>query len=95
MGNVDNVIVLRDEDGKELEFEFLDLIDFEGTLYVVFLPIGDGNVPQEVVILAVEGFDDDDSDTESYVSVDDERTLLRVFEIFKSKFKDEFEFVDE
>ena len=30
----------------------------------------------------------------SYVSVDDEETLTKVFEIFKDKFKNEFDFVD-
>ena len=31
---------------------------------------------------------------ESYVSVDDEEVLNKVFEIFKEKFKDDFNFVD-
>ena len=30
----------------------------------------------------------------SYVSVDDEEVLNKVFEIFKQKFEDEFNFVD-
>ena len=29
-----------------------------------------------------------------YVSVDDEETLNKVFEIFKEKFKNDFDFVD-
>ena len=47
----------------------------------------------EVVILKVE--DSGDEDEESYVSVDDEEILNKVFEIFKEKFKDEFNFTDE
>ena len=35
---VDNIIVLNDEEGNEVQFEFLDLIDFEGEEYVVLLP---------------------------------------------------------
>ena len=38
---------------------------------------------------------DEESDEESYVSVDDEDTLMKVFNIFKEKFKDEFDFVDD
>ena len=34
------------------------------------------------------------SDEESYISVEDEDTLNKVFEIFKDKFKDEFNFID-
>ena len=47
----------------------------------------------EVVILKVEDTDEE-SDEESYVSVEDEETLNKVFEIFKEKFKDDFDFVD-
>ena len=47
----------------------------------------------EVVILKVE--DTDSEDEESYVSVDDEDVLNKVFEIFKEKFKDEFNFEEE
>ena len=48
----------------------------------------------EVVILKVEDSDDEESEEESYVSVEDEDTLNKVFEIFKEKFKDDFDFVD-
>ncbi len=88
---VDNIIVLNDEEGNEVQFEFLDLIDFEGEEYVVLLPAEETEDAGEVVILQVE---DTDSDEESYISVEDEDILNKVFEIFKDKFKDEFNFVD-
>ena len=93
---LDNVIVLNDEDGNEVSFEFLDLIELEGEEYVVLLPMSEEGEEDdgEVVILKVEDTDEN-SDEESYVSVDDEATLNEVFEIFKEKFKDEFNFVDE
>jgi len=91
---LDNVIVLNDEDGNEVEFEFLDLIEYNGEEYVVLLPMEDAEEEEdgEVVILKVE--DTDSEEEESYVSVDDEEILQNVFEIFKEKFKDEFDFVD-
>ena len=88
---VDNIIVLNDEEGNEVQFEFLDLIDYEGEEYVVLLPAEETEEAGEVVILQVE---DTDSDEESYISVEDEDVLNKVFEIFKDKFKDEFNFVD-
>lgn len=93
---LDNVIVLNDEDGNEVSFEFLDLIELEGEEYVVLLPMSEEGEEDdgEVVILKVEDTDED-AEEESYVSVDDEATLNEVFEIFKEKFKDEFNFVDE
>ena len=90
----DNIIILNDEDGKETKFEFLDLINYDDEQYVVLLPTEEeSDEPGEVVILRVEDTDQD-SDEESYVSVEDEEVLNKVFEIFKDKFKDELDFVD-
>ena len=91
---LDNIIVLNDENGNEVNFEFLDLVELDGEEYVILLPIDeDDNEPGEVVILQVEDTDSDDE--ESYVSVEDEEVLNKVFEMFKEKFKDEFDFIDE
>lgn len=91
---LDNIIVLNDEDGNEVEFEFLDLIEYDGESYVVLLPNDDDEEEAgEVLILKLE--DNDSEDEESYVSVEDEEILNKVFEIFKDKFKDEFNFIDE
>lgn len=92
----DNVIVLNDEDGNEVKFEFLDLIELDDEEYVVLLPILEDDEAEddgEVVILKLEDTDDG-SDEESYVGVEDEEILNKVFAIFKEKFKDEFDFVD-
>ena len=89
---LDNIIILNDEEGNEAEFEFLDLIEFEGEEYVVLLPVEESEDAGEVVILKLE--DTESEDEESYVSVDDEEVLNKVFAIFKEKFKDEFDFVD-
>lgn len=92
---LDNIIVLNDEDGKEVQFEFLDLVEYDQEEYVILLPVSEEGEEDlgEVVILKVEDTESEDED--SYVSVDDEEVLNAVFEIFKEKFKDEFNFVDE
>ncbi|MBO4292894.1 MAG: DUF1292 domain-containing protein [Clostridia bacterium] len=93
---LDNIVVLNDENGNEVKFEFLDLIELDDEEYVVLLPMAEeGEEDGEVVILKLEDNDDEDSEEESYVSVDDEDVLNRVFEIFKEKFKDDFDFIDE
>ena len=93
--DLDNIVILNDEEGNEVRFEFLDLVELEDEEYVVLLPIAEEGEEEEgeVVILKVEDTAEE-SDEESYVSVDDEDTLNRVFEIFKEKFKDDFDFVD-
>ena len=91
---LDNIIVLNDEEGNEVNFEFLDLVELDGEEYVILLPTDENDEePGEVVILEVEDTDSDDE--EYYVSVEDEEILNKVFEIFKEKFKDEFDFIDE
>ncbi len=93
---LDNIVILNDEDGNEVKFEFLDLVELDDEEYVVLLPVSEEGEEEEgeVVILKVEDNDDENSDEESYVSIEDEDTLNKVFEIFKEKFKDDFDFVD-
>lgn len=85
----DNIIVLNDENGNEVEFEFLDLIPYQGQEYAVLLPNNDE--ANEVGILQLEEPNDD---SETYLSVDDETIVSAVFDIFKTKYKDEFNFID-
>ena len=94
--DLDNIVILNDEDGNEVRFEFLDLIELNNEEYVVLLPVveeGEEEEEGEIVILKVEDTDED-SEEESYVSVEDEDVLNEVFEIFKERFKDDFDFVD-
>lgn len=58
--------------------------------YVVLLPVSD-EADEEVVILQLEETDDE---TESYINIDNEFTIQAVFEIFKERAKDIFNFVD-
>ena len=78
------LITLEDENGQEVEFEFLDVIEFEGTEYIVLIEDAD-----EVVILQINQIDED---TEEYVSIDDEDTLNKVFELFKKKYEGDINF---
>ena len=53
---LDNIIVLNDEQGNEVKFEFLDLVELDEEEYVVLLPVSeDGEEDEgEVVILKLE-----------------------------------------
>jgi len=90
---LDNIITLNDENGEEVQFEFLDLIEYNSEEYVVLLPVEETEEAGEVVILKVE--ESENEDEEEYVGVEDEEELNAVFQIFKDKFKDEFNFIDE
>lgn len=92
MNELDNIITLKDEVGNDVKFEFLDLIEYDGTEYVVLLPVEESDESGEVVILKLE--ESENEDEESYVGVEDQDVLDAVFAIFRDKFKDEFDFVD-
>lgn len=85
----DNIIVLTNEDGDDINYEFLDLIEYEGQSFIVLLPINED--ADEVIILKVEMLDDNQ---ENYVSVDDDDLLNKLFSIFKTKNSELFEFTD-
>lgn len=93
------IITLTDENNEDMDFELLDEIDYEGKRYVVLLPPvedvegEEDNEDEEVLILQVE--DNGNEENESYVFVDDDDILSAVFDIFKEKFKDEFDFAEE
>ena len=93
---LDNIIRLNDEDGNEVQFEFLDLVELDNEEYVVLLPVTDEGEEEEgeVVILKLEDTDDE-SEEESYIGIEDEEIFNKVFSIFKEKYKAEFNFVDE
>jgi len=90
---MENIITLNSESG-EVRFEFLDLVEYNGDEFVVLLPADDPDESGEVVILKLDTIDED-AEEESYIGVEDEDTLQAVFNIFKDKFKDEFDFADE
>lgn len=69
----DNIIILNDDEGSEVEFEFLDLIPYRSKEYVVLLPTSED--ADEVVILQLEEADDE---TESYISVDNSAIQLLI-----------------
>ena len=85
-----NIVVMTDEDGNEVEFEFIDLVEYEGEKYVILLPADEDDDSGEVVILRLEESEEDE-ETESYVGVDDDDILEAVFAIFKERFQDVFE----
>ena len=84
-----NIVTLTDADGTDKDFEFLDLIDLEDKEYVVLLPIEEE--ADEVIILEVHPLDEEN---EEYLSIEDANVLNTVFEVFKERFKDDFNFVD-
>ena len=84
-----SILTLTDENGADVEFEYLDCIDYEGKEYLVLIPVEEE--ANEIVILEVEPVDEEN---ENYLAVSDEAVLNAVYNIFKEKFQDVLEFED-
>ena len=75
----ENLIILTDSKGNEIEMEFLDLIENEGYEYAVMAEDG----ADEVVIM--EQVPNDDGTTATYNDVLNDEDINRVFDIFKER----------
>ncbi len=82
---LDSTVKFTDTDGNRGVYEFLDIVCFEKEEYVVVAPEeNDGYV--DIFRVIPQG------DAELYERVEDERLLENVFEIFRIKNEDEFDF---
>ncbi|MCD7756158.1 MAG: DUF1292 domain-containing protein [Firmicutes bacterium] len=84
-----SILTLTDENGTDVDFEYLDCIPYNGKEYLILMPAEDEAM--EIVILEVEPVDEE---TENYVSVSDDATLEAVYGIFKERYKDILTFED-
>ncbi|MBR3979333.1 MAG: DUF1292 domain-containing protein [Oscillospiraceae bacterium] len=84
-----SIITFVDENGEEIQMEYLDCIEFGGKEYLALLPTEEGS--NEVVILEIEPIDEEN---ENYITVEDDAVLDAVYDIFKDRFKDVLTFED-
>ena len=78
-----SILTLTDENGQDVDFEYLDCIEYQGKEYLVLMPCDEAGT--EIVILEVEPVDEEN---ENYLSVQNEDTLNAVYAIFKEKYED-------
>ena len=83
------ILTLTDENGQDVDFEYLDCMEYQGKEYLVLMPADEAET--QIVILEVEPVDDEN---ENYLAVEDEAVLDAVYGIFKEKYKDVLTFED-
>ena len=85
-----SILTLTDENGADVDFEYLDCIEYQGKEYLVLMPIEEEE-SNEIVILEVEPVDEEN---ENYLAVSDEAVLDAVYAIFKERYADILTFED-
>jgi uncharacterized protein YrzB (UPF0473 family) len=84
-----SILTLTDENGADIDFEYLDCIEYQGKEYLVLMPVDEES--NEIVILEVEPVDEEN---ENYLAVNDEAVLDAVYAIFKDRYADILTFED-
>ncbi len=85
MSNEDKIVVLRDETGKELKFEVIDILAIDEEEYAILLPLEEDQDNDEAVILKV-GQDKNGDDILYEIENDDEWEM--VAKAWKESIKD-------
>lgn len=83
----DSIIRLTDDEGNEQEFELLDLIEYGDAQYAVLIPTEEEE--DQVLIFQVE---DAEKETNVLTPVSDMDLAGAVFELFRTRNADRFDF---
>ena len=68
------ILTLTDENGNDVDFEYLDCLEYQDKEYLVLMPADEAET--QIVILEVEPVDDEN---ENYLAVEDEAVLDAVY----------------
>jgi len=85
----ESILTLTDENGEDMEFEYLDCIEYQSKEYLILMPVEEES--NEIVILEIQPVDEEN---ENYLAVEDEAVLDAVYAIFKERYKDVLNFAD-
>ena len=73
-------VTITDEDGNEIELEHLDIVEVGGELYMAFLPADMDEDDEDFGMIILKVIVEDNE--EVFISVDDEKELEMVYDIF-------------
>lgn len=85
----DDVVILEDEDGNAVTFQFLELVTVDAKPYAVLLPLDEDDEDGGVVIVEVV---DLGTESEHYDAVLDDDLNDRIFQQFRKEFGDKYIF---
>lgn len=81
-----------DDEGNTEKFEVLDFIEFEGKDYAVLLPVTDNE--EDLMVHILEVVEELDSEYDTYIGIDDQELVDKVYAVFMEKHKEDFNFID-
>ena len=87
MEDVNQVITLVDDNGNEIDFFFLDVIEYDGKEYAALIPVDESEDGDEVTIL--EAKRNADGEFDGMIGISDEAVLNAVFELFIKNYNED------
>ena len=87
MEDVNHVITLVDDNGNEIDFFFLDVIEYDGKEYAALIPVDESEDGDEVTIL--EAKRNADGEFDDMIGISDEAVLNAVFELFIKNYNED------
>ena len=76
-----NFVTLTDDEGNDIELEYVDALEHNGTTYMAFFPVGEDEENEEeygLVILKSQM----ENGEEFLVTIDDEEEIDKVYDLF-------------
>lgn len=86
-------ISVTDDDGNEFELEHLDTMEFEGEMYMAFVPADMPDTDPDYGIILLKVVEEDGE--EILATIDDENELQKVYDAYMEQLFDEENGVDE
>lgn len=84
MADKENIVILTDDEGKEVEFEHIDTIKMDDDCYVLLLPVED---PDDGVVILK--FETDETGDEILVGVDSDDEAMAVLKKYDESVAEE------
>lgn len=85
------LLAFEDQDGNIVKFEIYDVIEYQGKDYAVLLP-EEGSPEDNGLFYVFEVVQELDSDTDTYLGIEDQAVIDAVFDLFQKAHADEFNF---
>ena len=83
-----SIITLTDEDGKEIDFEFIGEAEIDGVVYFAVAPVGGAEMNEGIIEYGLLKLTEEDGE-EVYVTIDDEDEFNKVADYFDDLFDSE------
>ena len=87
-----NFVILTDEEGNEKEFEHIDTLEDNGTVYLAFIQ-AELNLEEEAEVVILKIVEEDGE--ELLASVDDDEENLRLYNLFMDRLEDMYDAPEE